>query len=166
VSAQPGQSETQRRAKTPSTPGAVKGVETMRKQKVAVWSELSDREPAHALFAMRLSRTLATKWTHPLAFILLLSGFGLIWVRGYDLLNTMWLLVSVVIFGISFLYATFVQNRDLARTLELIEKGPPDTLEPNEQTELLKLRKRIRYGGLFMRSIVIIVLFLMVFKPF
>lgn len=128
--------------------------------------QAAGREPAHALFAMRLSRSLATKWTHPLALVLLLSGFGLVWVRGYDLLDTMWLLVSMVIFIISFLYATFIQNPDLARTLELIEKGPPDTLTDDEQTELLKLRKRIRYGGMFMRGIVVVVLFLMIFKPF
>ena len=124
------------------------------------------KEPAHALFAMRLSRALSTKWTHPLAFIVLLSGFGLIWVRGYDLLATGWLLASVVIYGMSFLYATFVQNHDLTRALELIEKGPPDTLAEEDRNELMGLRKRIRYGGVFMRSIVIVVLFLMIFKPF
>jgi hypothetical protein len=123
------------------------------------------KEPAHALFAMRLSRSLATKWTHPLAFILLVSGFGLIWVRGYDVFATTWLLVSVVLFVISFLYATFIQNRDLTRTLELIEQGPPDTLDEAEQVELVGLRRRIRYGGMFMRAIVVVVLFLMVFKP-
>jgi hypothetical protein len=124
------------------------------------------KEPVHALFAMRLSRALSTKWTHPLAFIVLLSGFGMIWIRGYDVLATGWLLASIVLFVASFLYATFIQNRDLTRTLELIEQGPPDTLEEAERAELLRLRKRIRYGGLFMRAIVVIVLFLMVFKPF
>jgi hypothetical protein len=124
------------------------------------------KEPAHALFAMRLSRSLSTKWTHPLAFILLLSGFGMIWVRGYDVFATGWLLASIILFVASFLYATFVQNRDLTRTLEIIEQGPPDSLTQDQRSEVLNLRKRIRYGGLFMRAIVVIVLFLMVFKPF
>jgi len=124
------------------------------------------KEPAHALFAMRLSRNLSTKWTHPLAFVLLVSGFALIWSRGYDVLATGWLLASVVLFVASFLYATFIQNRDLARLLELIEQGPPDTLTGADQAEVVKLRQRIRYGGMFMRGIVVIVLFLMVFKPF
>lgn len=124
------------------------------------------REPAHALFAMRLSRSLSTRWTHPLALVVLLSGFALVWIRGYDLLNTMWLTVSMVIFIISFLYASLVQNRDLTRSLELIEQGPPDTLSDEDQAELLKLRTRIRYGGIFMRGIVVVVLFLMIFKPF
>jgi hypothetical protein len=115
---------------------------------------------------MRLSRSLSTTWTHPLAFILLLSGFGMIWVRGYDVFATGWLLASIILFVASFLYATFVQNRDLTRTLEIIEQGPPDSLTQDQRSEVLNLRKRIRYGGLFMRAIVVIVLFLMVFKPF
>ena len=127
--------------------------------------QAAGREPAHALFAMRLSRALATRWTHPLAFVVLLSGFALIWIRGYDTLATGWLLASVILFVLSFLYATFIQNRNLTRTLELIEKGPPDGLDEIERAELIGLRKRIRYGGLFMRSIVVIVLFLMIFKP-
>lgn len=124
------------------------------------------KEPAHALFAMRLSRSLSTRWTHPLAFIVLVSGFLLIWVRGYNVFATGWLFASVVLFVASFLYATFIQNRDLARLLDIIEQGPPDTLPADEQVELTKLRKRIRYGGMFMRGIVVIVLFLMIFKPF
>jgi len=128
--------------------------------------QAAGKEPAHALFAMRLSRALAKGWTHPLAFVTLVSGFALIWVSGRDVLVFNWLSVSIVLFVASFLYATFVQNRDLNRTLELIEKGPPDTLSASERDELQGLRKRIRYGGVFMRSIVVIVLFLMVFKPF
>ena len=128
--------------------------------------QAAGKEPAHALFAMRLSRSLATGWTHPLAAVTLISGFALVWWVGYDVLATGWLAVSIVLFVASFLYATFVQNRDLARTLELIEKGPPDTLSDDERHELTGLRRRIRYGGIFMRSIVVIVLFLMIFKPF
>lgn len=124
------------------------------------------KEPAHGLFAMRLSRALATGWTHPLAATVLVSGFLLVWVAGYDIFATGWLLVSIVIFLVSFLYATFIQNRDLARALELIEKGPPDALAEAERSELAGIRVRIRYGGMFMRSIVVVVLFLMVFKPF
>jgi hypothetical protein len=128
--------------------------------------QAAGKEPAHALFAMRLSRSLSAGWTHPLAFVTLVSGFALVWYSGRDVLTVSWLSVSIVLFVASFLYATFIQNSDLTRTLELIEQGPPDTLKTSQRDELMRLRKRIRYGGLFMRSIVIIVLFLMVFKPF
>ena len=123
------------------------------------------KEPAHALFAMRLARGLTTRWTHPLAFVVLASGFALVWYAGYDVLATGWLLLSIVLYLLSFLYATFIQNRDLARALEIMEKSPSNTQTDSERVELAGIRRRVRYGGMFMRGIVVIVLFLMISKP-
>lgn len=122
-------------------------------------------EPAHALFALRLNHALSTKWTHPLALVVLISGFLLIWVTGYPVMQTPWLLLSIVLYGASFLYATFVNTKDLDAILAIVEQGPPPTQPPEVQAELLRLRTRVRYGGLFMRSVVLIVLVLMVAKP-
>jgi hypothetical protein len=130
------------------------------------FGQAAAQQPAHALFALRLSRALSTRWTHPLALIVLLTGFGLIWRLGYDVMATGWLLVSIVLFLSSFLYAAFVQNRDLARTLAIIEQGPPPELPVSLQEELGRLRRRIRYGGMFMRGVVVVVLLLMIAKPF
>lgn len=120
--------------------------------------------PGQIPFAVRLTRELSTRWTHPLAAAVLLSGFGLIWAMHYDLAATPWLGVSIVLFLASFLYATFIQNRDTSRSLELIMKGQPN-LTDAERAEAARLRTRIRWGGLFMRAIVVVVLFLMVMKP-
>ena len=120
--------------------------------------------PGQMPFAVRLTRELSTRWTHPLAALVLLSGLGLIWTMHYDILATPWLLVSTVLFLASFLYATFIQNRDTLRSLELIMKGVPNLSEA-EQAEATRLRSRIRWGGLFMRGVVVVVLFLMVMKP-
>ena len=122
-------------------------------------------EPAHALFALRLSRALSTRWTHPLATVVLLSGFALIWVTGYPVLQTPWLLASILLYGASYVYATFVNTRDLDAILTIVEQGPPSTQPPEVQAELLRLRTRVRIGGLFMRSVVLVVLVLMVAKP-
>ncbi len=123
------------------------------------------QEPAHALFALRLNHWLSTRWTHPLATLVLVSGFLLIWVTGYPVMSMPWLLVSIVLYGASFLYATFVNTRDLNAILAIVETGPPPSQPPEVQAELVRLRKRVRYGGLFMRSVVLIVLVLMVAKP-
>jgi len=69
-----------------------------------------------------------------------------------------------VLFVSSFLYATFIQNRDTMRSLELVMKGLPNLTE-DERAEAARLRARIRWGGLFMRGVVVVVLFLMVMKP-
>jgi hypothetical protein len=120
--------------------------------------------PGQIPFAVRLTRELSTRWTHPLAAIVLLSGFGLVWTMHYDILATPWLLTSIVLFIASFLYATFIQNRDTMRSLELVMQGLPNLSEA-EKAEATRLRTRIRWGGLFMRVIVVVVLFLMVMKP-
>lgn len=122
-------------------------------------------EPAHALFALRLNRWLSTRWTHPLATIVLLSGFALIWVTGYPVLATPWLLLSIVLYGASYVYATFVNTRDLDAILAIVEAGPPATQPAERQAELARLRRRVRYGGMFMRGVVLAVLVLMVAKP-
>jgi uncharacterized membrane protein len=123
------------------------------------------QEPAHALFALRLNRWLSTRWTHPLATVVLLSGFALIWITGYPVMQTPWLLLSIVLYGASYVYATFVNTRDLDAILRIVEQGPPPSQPPEVQAELLRLRRRVRYGGLFMRGVVLIVLVLMVAKP-
>ncbi|MEZ4595540.1 MAG: DUF2269 family protein [Chloroflexota bacterium] len=120
--------------------------------------------PGQMPFAVRLTRELSTRWTHPLAAIVLVSGFGLIWTMHYDVFATPWLLASIVLFVSSFLYATFIQNRDTMRSLELVMKGLPNLTE-DERAEAARLRARIRWGGLFMRGVVVVVLFLMVMKP-
>lgn len=122
-------------------------------------------EPAHALFALRLNHALSTRWTHPLSIVVLISGFLLIWVTGYPVMQMPWLLLSITLYVASFLYATFVNAKDLEAILAIVEQGPPPTLSPELQAELLRRRKRVRYGGLFMRSVVLIVLVLMVAKP-
>lgn len=120
--------------------------------------------PGQIPFAVRMTRELSTRWTHPLAALVLLSGFGLVWTMHYDILATPWLLVSVVLFLASFLYATFIQNRTTLRSLELVMRGLPN-LSEDERAEAARLRNRIRWGGLFMRVVVLVVLFLMVMKP-
>ncbi|MFN8518526.1 MAG: DUF2269 family protein [Chloroflexota bacterium] len=120
--------------------------------------------PGQMPFAVRLTRELSTRWTHPLAAIVLLSGLGLVWTMHYDILRTPWLLVSTALFLASFLYATFIQNRDTMRSLELIMVGLPN-LSDEQRAEAARLRRRIRWGGLFMRVVVLVVLFLMVMKP-
>ncbi len=121
-------------------------------------------EPGHVPFSVRVSRDLSTRWTHPLSGIVLLSGFALIWTMRYDVLAVPWLAASIVLFMSSYLYASFVNNRFTLRSLELALKGMPN-LTDAERAEAARLRVRIRRGGLFMRSVVVVVLFLMVMKP-
>lgn len=122
------------------------------------------KEPAHIRFTSKLVRSISSGWSHPLAGLVLLSGFGMIWSISYPVLQTPWLVLSIVLFIPSWLYAALVQNRDIGRVLELTANGPP-ALDSAEGREVARRRVRIRRGGIYMRLTALVILFLMVMKP-
>ena len=123
------------------------------------------RAPEHARFTTTMVRALSSQWSHPLALTVFLSGAALTWLSGYDLLATRWLLVSIILFLPSFVYAALVQNKDLGRILELTANGPAG-LNPEQSAELGRRRRRARRGGQYMRLTALVILVLMVLKPF
>lgn len=127
-------------------------------------SALGRTSPVHATFAVSVVRSIQTRFTVPLATLTLATGVALLIILRYDVLQTRWLLLSIVLFVSSLLWALLVQNRDLLRVIEVASSGRSPT--PEESADLQRRRRRIRYGGLYMRAAAIAILFLMVLKPF
>jgi uncharacterized membrane protein len=120
-------------------------------------------DPAHGTFATRVIRAIQGGLTVPLAALTLGTGFAMLAILGYDLGRTPWLLGSILLFLSSFGYAILVQNRDLYRIIEITSR--PGAPVAREAAALARARKRARWGGLYMRVAVVVILFLMVFKP-
>jgi hypothetical protein len=120
-------------------------------------------EPVPGYFTTKVVRAITTSLTIPLAALVLVTGIAKLLILGYDVFATPWLLASIVVFLASFGYATTVQNRDLARIIDLASLTPP--LLPRLVEELARRRRRVRNGGLFMRLGAATILFLMVVKP-
>ena len=118
----------------------------------------------HSLFATRVVRLLTSTTAIPLSALVLLTGIGLMVVRGYALFDRMWLLVSIVLFLGSFTYSVTVQNPTLARVIEATRNSEQPTGE--KAAEVMRLRTRIRRGGIYLRSTATVILVLMIFKPF
>ena len=118
----------------------------------------------HSLFATRVVRLLTSTTAIPLSALVLLSGVGLMVVRGYALFDAMWLLLSIILFTGSFTYSVTVQNPTLARIIESTKEGKQPTEE--KAAEIARLRTRIRRGGIYLRSTATVILALMIFKPF
>ena len=118
----------------------------------------------HSLFATRVVRLLTGRTAIPLSAIVLLSGIGLIVERGYNLLATPWLLLSLILFAGSFTYSVVIQNPTLGRIIELGQGEDP--LNSADADEVARLRARIRRGGIYLRTSATVILALMVFKPF
>jgi hypothetical protein len=122
-------------------------------------------EPVHSTFAVGLVRSIQERLTAPLALLTLGSGLAMISILRYDLTRTLWLSVSIALFVASFLYALLVQNRDLVRVIDLASSGPPAPDSP-AAAELSRRRWRLKWGGRFMRVAAVVILFLMILKPF
>lgn len=123
------------------------------------------RDPAHARFASRLVRSISSEWSWPLATLVLITGFAMILVLGPALLSRGWLVLSIILFLPSWMYAALVQNRDIGRVLAITENGPPDPASAEGQ-EVARRRVRLGRGGIYMRATALTILFLMVVKPF
>ena len=118
----------------------------------------------HTMFATRVVRLLTGRTAIPLSAVVLLSGIGLMMERSYPLLDTLWLLVSIVLFAGSFTYSITVQNPTLGRIIELVQsEEDPDAARADE---IARLRTRIRRGGIYLRASATVILALMVLKPF
>ena len=117
----------------------------------------------HSLFATRVVRLLTSTTAIPLSALVLLSGIALMVVRGYALFDRMWLLVSLILFAGSFTYSVTVQTPPLARIIESAQAGEPTR---EKAAEIVRLRTRIRQGGIYLRATATVILVLMIFKPF
>jgi hypothetical protein len=126
---------------------------------------LGRTEPLHSSFAVGVVRSIQERLTVPLAILTLGSGLAMLVILRYDLARTGWLSVSIVLFLSSFFYALFVQNRDLIRVIEIASDGP-HALGSGAAVELARRRARLRWGGIFMRVSALVILFLMIVKPF
>ena len=113
--------------------------------------------------ALRISHALSHGLILPLAGVVLVSGFALVWVLQLNVFALPWLLVSIVLQVSVYGYSLVVQSRDVTRILAIVSSGvPPD---PAAQAELAVRRARVARAGTAMKVATTVILFLMVVKP-
>jgi hypothetical protein len=135
---------------------------------------MSGKEPAHANFGSRLGHLISTKVVRPLAILQGITGVALIWLGSIDLTKTLWLDVAIVLYLIAIGYALFVQIPVGHRLVELTSGGPPPmpadgglpSAPKGPPPELLATAAKARRGGMLLGTLIAIIVFLMVVKPF
>jgi hypothetical protein len=127
-------------------------------------SAMGRTEPVHSTFAVSVVRSIQSRLTLPLATLTLATGLAMVAILGYDLTRTGWLSLSIALFTTSYLYSMLVQNGDLLRVIDLASRTAP--LSPAETADLARRRWRLRAAGLYLRVGAVVILFLMVVKPF
>lgn len=121
------------------------------------------REPQHVNFTLRTSAVIATRLIIPLAVLQGVTGVGLLLVKGTDILAARWLLVAIVLYAIALYIAIGLNLPNLRRLIEL-SSSPPGPGGP--PPELIARAGRARQYGMAMSGLVVIIVFLMVVKPF
>jgi Predicted integral membrane protein (DUF2269) len=126
-------------------------------------------EPQHGNFALRNTQVVMTRVVEPGAVFVLLMGLGLIWARDWNPFSTLWLGLSIIVFLITLGYSVFVQRPTIKRMVEMTSTPPPAPVEgyppAGPPPEFVAASRHVALGGLFMTVMLVIILFLMVFKP-
>jgi uncharacterized membrane protein len=132
------------------------------------------KEREHANFALRTTELISKRLVIPMSIGILVTGLILIWVAGWNLLRSEWLLIALVLYLIALGYSGLVQNPTAARMVELTSRppggeasgtpppGPPPGGPP---PEMLRLVKRMQRGGIFLTLLLVAIVLLMVWKP-
>jgi hypothetical protein len=123
-------------------------------------------EPQHGNFAVRVSHTLSHRLVYPIGITLPITGAAMILVLGLNLTDRAfwWLDLAIVLYAIIYGYAFFVQNKIVARVIEMTSTPPPPGAS-GPPPELLALVKRIQQGGIGLTIGLVVIIFLMVVKP-
>jgi uncharacterized membrane protein len=130
----------------------------------AFFGAAAGREPQHANFTLRTTAVVATRMIVPLAVLQGVTGVGLLLVKGTDIFAAKWLLLAIVLYGIALYIAIGLNLPNLRRLIEL-SSAPPAGGGPPPQ-ELIARAGRSRQYGIAMSGLIVVIVFLMVVKPF
>ena len=120
-------------------------------------------EPQHGNFLARVNVRVAERLVRPAALSMAVTGVAMILVLGLDLAKNLWLGIAIVLYVIAVGFATFVQGKNGERLVQLTST-PPGPGGPNPEIPVLV--RKLRQGGMILGLLVVVILFLMVVKPF
>ncbi len=132
----------------------------------AVAGAMVAKEPQHANFFARTQLAVGTRLVTPAALSMAITGILMIAVLGWSAVvgSKLWLSVAIVLYVIAIVYAVAVQTPAGRRLVELTATPPAPGSPP--PPELPATAKRVKNGGILLSTLVVIIVFLMVVKPF
>jgi uncharacterized membrane protein len=129
------------------------------------------REPQHANFAIRFQHLVSTRMIAPLAILQGVTGLLIVWKTGINILTTTWLLVAIVLYIIALAIAFGVLIPTAAKLVEATSTPPPPPAPGSPPPSgppphIAALVRRARMAGMTNAILIVIIVFLMVTKPF
>ncbi len=132
----------------------------------SIMGSMAGVEPQHANFSSRQSAAISSKLIYPLAIIQGITGLLLILSGKINLMSSLWLQVSIVLYLILIGYGLTVQRNALHRLIDMSGTPPPADAPPGPPPPaLLATVKQIQRGGMLLGVLIVVIVFLMVVKP-
>ena len=125
----------------------------------ALWIIRAQQHPEHLDFALRGVKILDDYFANPAYLLLLVSGLTMVFLAGYQLLTTFWLVSALVLWLVAIVLGYGVYTPTLSRQIRVLAASGA------ESAEFLKLSNRGRVVGITLAVLVLLILVMMVFKP-
>jgi uncharacterized membrane protein len=132
---------------------------------------MGGREPQHVNFALRVQNRIATVLIVPLALFQGVTGLLLVLKTGFNLFAINWLLVGVALYVVALAIALGISLPAVRELIQLTSAPPPPpppgTPAPTgPPPHIAALVKRARQAGMVNAVLILVIIFLMVTKPF
>ena len=133
---------------------------------VMVTGPMAAKEPQHANFFARTQLATALRLVTPASLSMAVTGILMIATRGYSNIvgSRWWLGVAIILYVIAIVYSMAVQAPAGRKLVELTSSPPAPGQLPSP--EIPATARRVRLGGMFLAALVVVIVFLMVTKPF
>jgi len=127
-------------------------------------------EPAHRNFSLRFQKSVSSRLIAPMALLQGVTGLLLVWRIGFGLLQQGWLIAGIALYLVVLAIGFGVLIPAL-RVLVPASAAPPPAAAPGEAPSgppphIVATIRRARLGGMANAVLVLIIVFLMVTKPF
>jgi uncharacterized membrane protein len=132
---------------------------------------MAGREPQHGNFALRFQHRVVMRLILPLALFQGVTGLLLVWRVGYNIFTTGWLLAGIglylVLLGMNIGIGLPTAKRLIALTSAPPPATPAGSSPPSgPPPEVAALVRRGRLIGMLSAVLILVIVFLMVTKPF
>jgi uncharacterized membrane protein len=124
----------------------------------AVWNVRAAREPAHAAFALRGIAFIDNRIANPAYGGLLITGLALVVVGHWGFRG--WVVAALILFALTVVVAVGFFSRVLGRQVQVLET------QGHASAAFTRLEGQARIYGIVTMVLVLLIVFLMVVKPF
>ena len=125
----------------------------------ALWIIRAQQHPEHLDFALRGVKILDDYFANPAYLLLLVSGLTMVFLAGYNILTTFWLIAALVLWLAAILLGYGVYTPTLSRQIRVLATSGP------QSAEFRTLSNRGTIVGITLAVLVLLILVMMVFKP-